>query len=87
MTPSQAIEWLKARTRDGRLSVTVQRRPVLSSSTLHENPSRPYVLSEWREFDSGIGSGRLPTQRVVLLFNADSAGVWYWKTAIFNYSD
>jgi len=47
---------------------------------------RRSTISEWREFDSGIG-GRLPTQRVVLLFNADSTGVWYWKTAIFNYSD
>jgi hypothetical protein len=85
MTPRQAVDWLKQRTRDGRLVVTVQRRPILSSSSLPENPSRPYVTSEWRDFDNGR-DGRLPTQRVLLLFNADAAGSWYWKTAIFNYS-
>jgi hypothetical protein len=85
MTPRQAIDWLKQKTRDRRLVVTVQRRPILSSSSLPENPSRPYVTSEWREFDNGR-DGRLPTQRVLLLFNADATGFWYWKTAIFNYS-
>ena len=85
MTPQQAIDWLKQRTRDGRLAVTVQRRPIRSSSDLPENPPRPYVTSEWRDFDNGR-DGRLPTQQVVLLFNTDAAGNWYWQTAIFNYT-
>jgi hypothetical protein len=76
MSPAQAVAWLRQGTEDGRLTVTVEERPIRTRG-------EPYVTSVWRNFDSRSG-GRRPSQNAWLVFRQHTDGNWYWINATYN---
>jgi hypothetical protein len=73
--PDQAIDRIKRGTTDGKLRVTVQRRPLLPRGQFQPDGDL-FITSTWLQHDGK------PTQRVDLLLKNES-GQWYWRSALF----
>ena len=78
ITPDQTIDRLQrgTNTPDGKLHVTVQRRPILPHAEFQPTCDS-YVASTWTQYDT------LATPRVELLLK-NEAGSWYWCGALFS---
>ncbi len=75
VVPSKLSDWLRARTTDGKLKVTVERRPLLVA-VRGLPPGQFSVVSRWSDFD-----GR-PAQ-VAQMVIGEEDGVWRWTGALF----
>jgi hypothetical protein len=75
ITPDQAIDRLKRGTTDGKLHVTVQRRPIQPRGQFQPDGDR-YIVSTWTQYDNRA------TQRVDLMLKNES-GRWFWRGGLF----
>lgn len=78
ITSDQAIDRFKHGTNaaDGKLHVTVQRRPILPRGQFQPDGDS-YISSTWMQYDN------VTTQRVELMLKNES-GRWYWRGGLFN---
>ena len=75
ITPDQAIDRFRRVTPDGKLRVTVQRRPLLPRGQFQPDGDL-YMVSTWMQYDNR------PVQRVDLMLKSES-GRWYWRGGLF----
>jgi len=75
-TPDQVIDRLQRGTPDGKLRVTVLRRPVTRTTTFMP-PGSWYVVSTFLQFDNQA------QQRVYLILRSET-GTVYWSGALYN---
>src|SRR5438309_1390379 len=75
ITADQTIDRLKRGTTDGKLQVTVQRRPLLPRGQFQPDGDL-YMVSTWMQYDNR------PVQRVDLMLKNES-GRWYWRGGLF----
>lgn len=75
ITADQAIDRLRRVTADGKLHVTVQRRPLLPHGQFQPDGDL-YMVSTWMQYDNR------PAQRVDLMLKSES-GRWYWRGGLF----
>ena len=75
MSPQETIDFVRARAKDGRLSATVESRPLLPHET-YQPLGDLYVRSIWRDF------GTVAEQNVDLVLRNDG-GRWFWSGVLF----
>ena len=75
-TPDQVIDRLQRGTPDGKLRVTVARRPLIPTTTFMP-PGSWYVRSTFLQFDGQ------PQQVVYLIIRSETGNV-YWSGALYN---
>ena len=75
ITPDQAIDRIKRGTADGKLHVTVQRRPIQPRGQFQPDGDR-YIVSTWTQYDNRA------TQRVDLMLK-NEFGRWLWRGGLF----
>jgi hypothetical protein len=75
ITPDQAIDRIKRGTADGKLHVTVQRRPIQPRGQFQPDGDR-YIVSTWTQYDNRA------TQRVDLMLK-NEFGRWFWRGGLF----
>ena len=75
-TPDEVIDRLQKGTPDGKLRITVTRRPLTPTTTFLP-PGDRYVVSTFSQFDN-------QTQQKVYLIIRSETGTMYWSGALYN---
>jgi hypothetical protein len=75
ITLDQAIDRFKRGTTDGKLRVTVQRRPIGTRTQFQPDGDR-FITSVWFDYDGKA------SQNVVLMLKTET-GRWYWRSGLF----